>query len=110
MKDNFYTTKVEEGQNLFDLALQMYGDVGEVWRVIADNAAVAGLDDELAAGLELKVQKEVAAPLNAPLMNWYRKDKRVINTGGESTATNYILQENADKILQENNSGLTLEN
>lgn len=110
MADNIYKTKVEDGQNLFDLAIQLYGDVGEVWRLMGDNAVVIpSLNTVVDAGTELKAQKEVDAPIDEAVMVWFRKNKIIVNTGFEGEISNYLLQENDYKILQEDDFGILID-
>lgn len=109
-KDDVYNVAAEQGQNLWDIALQVYGSVSEVFRLLADNpdALTSGLNTQLSAGLKLEVQRAPSGLPDADLVSVFRRNKVIINTGDDAEISNYLLQENYDLILQENESGILL--
>ncbi len=48
---------VNTNQNIFDIALQYYGDVEMVWQLIDDNNLTDGLDSILTPGQELLIDE-----------------------------------------------------
>jgi len=108
-KDDARHLTVEQGQSVFDIALQEYGSVREVFRLLADNPALtSGLNTQLAAGQKLQIQRNPSGLLNADLVSVFRRNQVRINTGDDTEISNYLLQENYDLILQENESGILL--
>ncbi len=48
---------VNTNQNIYDLALQYYGDIEMVWQLIDDNNLTNGLDTILTPGQELLIDE-----------------------------------------------------
>jgi hypothetical protein len=68
------TIKVQDGQNIFDIALQYYGDVSAIVRVAQDNGI--SITQNLTAGQELKIGE----PTNKIVQKYFEDRKIVINT------------------------------
>jgi hypothetical protein len=49
---------VNTNQNLFDIALQYYGDIEMIWQLIDDNNLTDGIDTVLTPGQELLIDEE----------------------------------------------------
>lgn len=64
---------VQDGQTVWDLAIQQYGGVEGVFNLIKDNPGViAGVDSQLAAGTELKVKSD---PVNTDVLAYYTENE-----------------------------------
>ncbi len=44
---------VVSGQNIYDIALQYYGDISMIWKIIEDNDLSNGIDTVLSSGQKL---------------------------------------------------------
>ena len=81
-----YTIVVEQGQDIFDLAIQEYGSVESLFVLLADNRAI-DLTTELASGATLQIQ-ETPDTTDIPdlvAMKWFRNNQvRVRNNAGEA--------------------------
>jgi len=77
---DYYYKETESGQNLFDIAIQEYGDIEKVYDMLKDNE-LTSLDLLIAPGELLKIQKTPTIE-NPNLMNYFR-GKRMVNTGNE---------------------------
>ena len=107
--DNTYTTRTEQGQNLFDIAIQEYGSVEQVFKLMADNStAIPNLNAALTPGTALEIEKQPTGIKDLDLMNLFRDNKVVINTGDDVEPSNYLLQEDLDLILQEDEDGILI--
>lgn len=90
---------IKEGQTLFDLALQLYGDVSKVYQIIADNPTVIeSVNSKELTGLEIKYTVQ-----GNKVTEYFLKENLSITTGYPfDPQTSFILQENRFYILQEN--------
>lgn len=70
------THRVDDGQSLVDIALQRYGGVEGVFRLLEDNKVT--LDESLAANDALLVDEEYAVV--ATVQNYYQQRRRRIAT------------------------------
>ncbi len=108
-QDKAYITRTEKGQNLFDIALQEYGSVEHVFQLMADNPVeIAGLNQSFAPGTKLQIQTAPSGIKDTDLMELFRDNKVVINTGDEIEPSFYLLQENLDLIQQEDEGGILI--
>lgn len=108
-KDDAKQITVEQGQSVWDIALQEYGSVSEVFRLLADNPQLtSGLNTQLAAGQKLQIQRTPSGLPDADLVEVFRRNQVKINTGDDIAIENYLLQENYFLIQQENESGILL--
>lgn len=75
--------KVLKGQNIYDIALQCYGDVEGVFQLMADNPTkINSLDAQLVAGDYLNLTDEKI--LKKEVVNYYKQLGKTINTGDET--------------------------
>jgi hypothetical protein len=89
---------IKEGQTLFDIALQLYGDVSKVYQVIADNPEIESVNTKEIAGFEVKYTVQ-----GNKVTEYYKKENLSITTGYPfEPSTAFMLQENGFYILQEN--------
>lgn len=100
-RDNRYTVVVEDGQNVWDIAIQAYGDIGEVFRLLADNDL--SIDNDLSPLQSLSIEAKVADSNHADLREYFRTKQIKVNTHDHFIDTSYLLQENSSPILQEDN-------
>jgi hypothetical protein len=49
--------KVQEGQNIFDVIVQQFGELEQLGKFLADNSQV-GINDELVSGQEVNINSE----------------------------------------------------
>lgn len=70
---------VSEGQTLYDLALQLYGDVSAIIRIIEDNPAIVSIETDPIPGSEIIVSGE--ALMNADIVDYYAGLNYKVNTG-----------------------------
>lgn len=68
---------VSEGQNIYDVAIQEYGDTEGVYLLLEDNPTLS-LDSVLNAGQLLTIK---SAPLNMSIVAYFKRQKYRINTG-----------------------------
>lgn len=73
-----YIVKIEEGQTIWDIAIQEYGDVLMAWAILEDNATLTDLNDDLAPGTELKI-RQAPTVQDKELMNYFRTNKIYVN-------------------------------
>jgi hypothetical protein len=74
-----YTINIEEGQTIWDVAIQVYGDVFMAWQLVKDNAGVlVDLNTDLVPGMVLNIQVEPLVK-DKELMNHFRTQKTIIN-------------------------------
>lgn len=81
-KPDYYVT-LESQQNIWDVAIQEYGSILGVQHLVKDNPKLKDYNDNLYAGLKLKVK---IAPENIidedkAVMNFYRGNKLKVATG-----------------------------
>lgn len=69
---------VREKQNLLDIAMQLYGDLDGVWKLLDDNPSI-GLDSELATAQELVV--DPAHSVNPQIQNYFKTRNLKVVTG-----------------------------
>lgn len=78
MKD-FYSISSEEGQTIYDVALQEYGDYGAVFMLMEDNPVIADLNHDLAANTKLFIRNNPDVD-DVELMRYIRDKKININS------------------------------
>lgn len=79
----YYDITVEQGQDIFDIAIQEYGGVDALFVVLEDNASI-DLTTELQAGDVLSIRREPASTLisDPQSLAWFRaRQVRVRNQG-----------------------------
>lgn len=52
------TYNSRNGQNIFDIALQTYGDISKAVRVFLDNDSIQSLHDDIVPGSEIEFEEE----------------------------------------------------
>lgn len=79
MEANFYTKKVEYGQDIYDLCIQEYGSIETVFLLLGDNPSI-DLETQLASGQELvfRIEMPVAVPRNENI-DYFRTSKTRVN-------------------------------
>ena len=105
LNDNHYLVRVEEGQGIWDMAIQEYGTVAEVFRLLRNNPSL-NLNSHLSALQLLSFEQAVLLPEREAVMRHFRVNEIKVNTHDYFTDSCYLLQENGDPILQENYSYL----
>ena len=78
-----YTAIVEAGQDIYDISIQEYGSIEQVFLLMSDNVQL-DLVTELETGQELIIRKSPNADLvpNQTQMNFFRERQiRVLNAG-----------------------------
>jgi hypothetical protein len=80
MPRTYREVRVVRGQSLFDLAIQEYGSVEEVYRLLDDNPEVITVDAELMPGSILKVQERPQLE-DERTMNYFRTRNLKVATG-----------------------------
>jgi hypothetical protein len=84
------TIKVQDGQNIFDIALQYYGDASAVVRVAQENNI--SVTQTLTAGQLLKIGE----PTNKVISQYFEDRKKVINTDTKPTLGDFNQDFNQD--------------
>lgn len=51
--------KIKYGQSIFDMAIQMYGDISYVWKILSDNPELLNIQNQDITGFELKYDKQL---------------------------------------------------
>ncbi len=76
---DFYTIHIEEGQSIWDIAIQEYGDPMEAWTILEDNpATLTDLNTDLTPAMLLKIR--VDHPVSdRELMKYFREQKIYVN-------------------------------
>ena len=75
----FYQRNIEEGQTIWDIAVQEYGDVMMAWTILEDNpVALTDLNTDLIPGSWLKIRKEPVED-DKELMNHFRNNQIYVN-------------------------------
>ena len=93
------TIIAREGQTIFDLALQLYGDVSKVYDLIALNSSIENINFGNLQGLSIVYED----PKN-DVSEFYRNKQVTVSNRYPETNTGeyYLQQENGFYILQEN--------
>ena len=80
-----YLTTISDGQNIYDVALQEYGDMSGVIQLIQDNPSLLkSFNSLLKAGMKLKIDSKKA--VRKDVVRFYRKTRKRINTGERFTS------------------------
>jgi len=80
-----YTQRISEGQTIFDLAIQEYGDPSAVFKLMADNPGkLPDLEADPQAGDTFQVREEPEVA-NKDVMNYFRTSNIHVNTGTVET-------------------------
>lgn len=96
----------EDGQCAWDIAIQAYGDIRELFRLIADNDNIE-VNSALQSATEVQIQVTPSNPANAGMLDYFRRGVNV-NTHLVITDSNYLLQEDDSLLQQEDNSNLLI--
>lgn len=67
---------VQYGQSIFDIAVNLYGDISRVWDIIDDNALT--LDSDLEGGQVLKIRDGAALTANT-ITEYFNKYPAIVN-------------------------------
>lgn len=102
-----YKRGIEAGQDIFDLCIQEYGTIEEMFRFLGDNTGLS-LTSNLQAGSTAIIQSEADDALELELLQHFRKNRIIVNNHDDAENKDYLLQENDFKILQENDFGVLL--
>lgn len=79
---DYYIT-LESEQNIWDVAIQEYGSILGAQHLFSDNRALADYNDNLGAGMQLKVKQQPADIIDEDkaVMDYYRVNKVRVATG-----------------------------
>lgn len=76
---NFYQINIEQGQTIWDVAIQEYGDVMKAWIVLEDNSGVlTDLNTDLLPSMKLNIRTEIEVE-DRELMKYFRTKKIHVN-------------------------------
>lgn len=106
--DQSYQFAAEEGQDVFDLALQEYGSIEHIFDLLRDNADTLGSPTEaIAPGTVLEFRRDRPS-LRPEVQRWFREQQKRINTHNLETPEHFLLQETLDLIEQESGGGILI--
>lgn len=77
---NYY--KIHDGQTIYDLALQFYGDIEKVFTIISTNPSVSNLNFNIFNAGSIIVTND-----STPALDFIKKNRIVINTGASTAET-----------------------
>lgn len=107
-KDKYFNRHTEQGQNLYDLAIQEYGSVAEIFLLLSENPNL-DINEKITPNTSFQVAKKLPNNIfNAELAEVFRESNIIINTGDDIKSANYLLQENLERISQETNFGILI--
>lgn len=106
-KDYQLLKPVEQGQCVWDLAIQLYGSVEELPRILSDNPEVS-VNAALAENTSIRYQANPANVTDKPTMDYLRENEIIVNTHVVITDSNYLLQEDDSLLQQEDNSNILI--
>lgn len=76
---NFYQINIEQGQTIWDVAIQEYGDAMKAWIVLEDNSGVlTDLNTDLLPSMKLNIRTEIEIE-DRELMKYFRTNKIHVN-------------------------------
>lgn len=76
----FYLRNIEEGQSIWDIAVQEYADPMAVWTVLKDNpGTLTDLNTDLTPGMQLKIRVDPVVN-DKELMNHFRTQQIFVNS------------------------------
>lgn len=76
---NFYQINIEQGQTIWDVAIQEYGDAMKAWIVLEDNSGVlTDLNTDLLPSMKLNIRTEIEVE-DRELMKYFRTNKIHVN-------------------------------
>lgn len=80
MASNYYTKPVEQGQDIYDLCLQEYGDIQAIWLLLEDNPSL-DLIRALVAGepVVFRVELPDQVPVDKNVMDYFRVQNIRVN-------------------------------
>lgn len=104
-KDYQLLKPVEQGQCAWDLAIQLYGSVEELPRILSDNPEI-NVNTALAENTSIRYQSNPANVTDKPTMDYLRENEIIVNTHVVITDSNYLLQEDDSLLQQEDNSNI----
>jgi len=74
--------KVSYGQNIMDIALQRYGTIEEIFRIMDDNQElVPNINVEILSGDEINLSDPARSDDSSDIANKYSSSNIVVNTG-----------------------------
>ena len=80
-----YFTTVSDGQNIYDISMQEYGDMSATVQLIKDNPTLLkSFNTLLKAGMKLKIDSKKAG--RKDVVRFYSKTRKRINTGERITS------------------------
>lgn len=88
---------IKDGQTLFDLALQLYGDASKVYEIIKNNPSITDITFNSLTGLSIVYEEQK----NKESL-YFLKENTNICTGYPETGSQFLLQEDKFYLLQEN--------
>lgn len=93
------TIIVKDGQTIFDLALQLYGDVSKVYALIALNSAIENISNGNLTGLSIVYEDE-----KGDVSEFFRNKSLTLANRYPELVTGgaFLKQENGYYLLQEN--------
>jgi hypothetical protein len=69
---------VSDGQSIFDLAINLYGDLSQVWNLIDDNNFTAGLDTDLVGGQVVSIRDGIQLTANT-ITEYFNRYPCIVN-------------------------------
>lgn len=75
----FYSIHTDEGQTIYDVALQEYGDYAGVFILMEDNSVITDLNHDLASNTKLLIRREPDVT-DVELMRYMREEKIKVNS------------------------------
>ncbi|MEZ5017339.1 MAG: hypothetical protein R2800_09830 [Flavipsychrobacter sp.] len=79
----FYTITSEEGQTIYDIAMQEYADYVGVYVLMKDNAVITDLNHNLAPGTKLLIRQSPDVN-DKELMEHFRANKIKVNSRADA--------------------------
>lgn len=78
---NQYKKPIEQGQDIYDLCIQEYGNIEAVFLLLADNPHI-NLEDKLEPGVSIKFRVELPEyiDINKSQMDFFRNNRIRVNT------------------------------
>lgn len=96
---------VQYGQSIYDLAVNIYGDISRVWDLVDDNSFIDGLDTDLEGGQTLLVREGLELTANTITEYFNRYPAIINNSDYEDTGILAVLRIVLKQIGNENVGG-----
>lgn len=94
---------VQFGQSVFDLAINLYGDLSRVWDIIDDNNFGAGLDTDLEGGQVILIREQF---INNNITEYFKRFPVFVNNSDyEDTGISTALLVTLKQIVNEDKGG-----